>query len=67
MTFVRALQKLKRECGVDGLKMSDYGIKPDEMEQLARNAHKMMSNLFAMDRYTLSLKENVDIFMAAYR
>lgn len=67
MTFVRALQKLKRECGADGLKMSDYGIKPDEMEQLARNAHKMMSNLFAMDRYTLSLKENVDIFMAAYR
>ncbi len=67
MTFVRALRKLKKECGVDNLKMSDYGIKPDEMETLARGAHKMMSNLFAMDRYTLSLQENIDIFKAAYR
>jgi len=64
--FVRALQKLKKKCGVDDLKMSDYGIQIDEMEMLARNAHKTMSNLFAMDRYTLSLKESVDIFKAAY-
>lgn len=49
------------------MKMSDYGIRADEMEKLARNAHKTMSNLFAMDRYTLSLKENVEIFKAAYR
>ncbi|MBO4520031.1 MAG: iron-containing alcohol dehydrogenase [Alphaproteobacteria bacterium] len=66
-TFVRALQKLKKKCGVDGLKMSDYGIRDDEMEALARNAHKTMSNLFAMDRYTLSLQENMDIFKASYR
>lgn len=67
MAFVRAMQKLKKECGVDNLKMSDYGIRSDEMETLARGAHKMMSNLFAMDRYTLSLQENIDIFKAAYR
>lgn len=65
--FIRALQKLKKECGVDDLKMSDYGIQPDEMEKLARNAHKTMGNLFAMDRYTLSLKENIEIFKEAYR
>ncbi|MBR1777667.1 MAG: iron-containing alcohol dehydrogenase [Alphaproteobacteria bacterium] len=66
-TFVHALRQLKEKCGVDHLKMSDYGIQADEMEKLARNAHKTMSNLFAMDRYTLSLQENVDIFKAAYR
>lgn len=65
-TFVHALRRLKEQCGVSGLKMSDYGIRADEMEALARNAHKTMSNLFAMDRYTLSLQENVDIFTAAY-
>ncbi len=65
--FIHALQKLKKECGVDNLKMSDYGIRPDEMEKLARNAHKTMGNLFAMDRYTLSLKENIEIFKEAYR
>ena len=67
LTFVRALRELKQKCGVDNLKMSDYGIKADEMEALARNAHKTMSNLFAMDRYTLSLQETMDIFKVSYR
>ncbi len=67
LSFVYALKKLKKATGVDTLKMSDYGIRPEEMELLARNAHRTMSNLFAMDRYTLSLKESIDIFMAAYR
>lgn len=64
--FVEGLKKLQAACGVEGLKMSDYGVKIDEMEMLARNAHKTMSNLFAMDRYTLSLKETVGIFKDAY-
>ncbi len=67
LAFVRALRELKQKCGVDNLKMSDYGIKAGEMEALARNAHKTMSNLFAMDRYTLSLQETMDIFTASYR
>lgn len=65
--FVSAMQEMQRACGVSELKMSDYGIRFDEMEALARNAHKTMSNLFAMDRYTLSLKETVGIFEAAYK
>lgn len=65
--FVSAMQEMQRACGVSELKMSDYGIRFDEMETLARNAHKTMSNLFAMDRYTLSLKETVGIFEAAYK
>lgn len=65
-SFIKAMVELQKSCGVFGLKMSDYGIRFDEMETLARNAHKTMSNLFAMDRYTLSLKETVGIFEAAY-
>ena len=67
LTFVKALRELKQKCGVDDLKMSDYGIKAGDMEKLARNAHKTMSNLFAMDRYTLSLQETMDIFKESYR
>ncbi len=65
--FVKAMKELQEACGVADLKMSDYGIRFDEMETLARNAHKTMSNLFAMDRYTLSLKETVGIFETAYK
>ena len=32
--FLTALANLQRECGVDGLKMSDYGITPDEFEKM---------------------------------
>lgn len=67
MAFVDAMMDLQQKCGVADLKMSDYGVESDKMEQIARNAHKTMSNLFAMDRYSLSLKETVDILSAAYK
>lgn len=67
LAFVKAMREMQESCGVADLKMSDYGIRFNEMETLARNAHKTMSNLFAMDRYTLSLKETVGIFEAAYK
>lgn len=65
--FVKAMNVLKENCGIADLKMSDYGITRDETEKMARNAHKTMSNLFAMDRYTLSLKETVEILEKSYR
>jgi len=30
MDFIRALEALQRACGVADLRMSDYGISPDE-------------------------------------
>lgn len=65
--FVKAMKILQENCGIADLKMSDYGITRDEMEKMARNAHKTMSNLFAMDRYTLSLKETVSILEKSFR
>ena len=65
--FVRGIAKLHADCGVGTLKMSDYGIKRDDIELLSRNAYRTMSNLFAMDRYPLSLKETMDIFEKAYK
>ena len=53
---LRALVKLKKECGVDNLKMSDYGITKDEIKKLAENAKYAMGGLFDMDRQKLSLR-----------
>ncbi len=44
--FITILGKLQEECGVADLKMSDYGIKPDEFETMARNAKDTMGFLF---------------------
>ncbi|MEN6410093.1 MAG: iron-containing alcohol dehydrogenase, partial [Anaerolineaceae bacterium] len=42
MDFITMLVKLQKECGVGDLKMSDYGIKPEEFETMAENAKYTM-------------------------
>lgn len=65
--FVKAMKKLQQECSVDNLKMSDYGIKEDEIEKLADNAIKTMGGLFEVDPYKLSFEETVQIMRNAYK
>lgn len=66
MDFVDALTKLQEECGVSGLKMSDYGIRPDEFMTLAQNARATMGGLFACDRVPLTDEECAAIFEKSY-
>lgn len=65
--FLAALCRLQKDCGVDGLRMSDYGILPGELEALAQNAMDTMGGLFRCDRKPLSLGECVAIYEASYR
>lgn len=67
MDFITALVKLQKECGVDNLKMSDYGIKPDEFMTMARNARATMGGLFGCDRVPLSDEDCAAIFEKSYR
>jgi len=67
MDFVKALTKLKKACGINKLKMSDYGVKLEEMETLALNARHTMGGLFACDPAQLSDKDVVEIFEKSYK
>lgn len=67
MDFITALIKLQEDCSVANLKMSDYGISPDEFETLAINAKETMGGLFAADRYNLSVEDCVSIYLASYK
>lgn len=67
MDFITALVELQEQCGVADLKMSDYGIKPDEFMTLAQNARATMGGLFFCDRVLLSDEECAGIFEKAYR
>ena len=66
MDFIAALSELQEQCGVDGLKMSDYGIQPEEFMTLAQNARATMGGLFACDRAPLSDEDCAAIFEKAY-
>ncbi len=65
--FIVALKALQEACGVADLKMSDYGIKPEEFEMMAKNAMDSMGFLFGSDPLPLSLEDCVSIYKASYR
>ena len=67
MDFISALDRLQQVCGVGDLKMSDYGITPDEFEKMAVNARETMGFLFQCDRSELSIKDCVSIYEKSYK
>ncbi|MEY8353428.1 iron-containing alcohol dehydrogenase [Lachnospiraceae bacterium 54-53] len=67
MDFIEMLSEMQEECGVSGLKMSDYGIRPEEFKTLAENAMETMGGLFQCDRVSLSVDDCVSIYRNSYR
>lgn len=65
--FITMLDKLQRDCGVDNLKMSDYGFTKDEFQKLAENARTTMGGLFASDPAELSDEDCIKIFEKSFR
>lgn len=65
--FITALVNLQKECGVDDLKMSDYGFKPEESMTLAVNARETMGGLFLSNPCEMSNEECAGIFDKSYR
>lgn len=65
--FITALAALQKACGVDDLKMSDYGFTPDEFDKIAANARETMGGLFFADPCELSHEDCVEILKKSYR
>ncbi|MBO1701514.1 iron-containing alcohol dehydrogenase [Eubacterium callanderi] len=65
--FITALVQLQKDCGVDDLKMSDYGFSPDEFMTLAVNARETMGGLFLANPCEMPDEECAGIFEKSYR
>lgn len=65
--FLDALAALQRACGVDALKMSDYGITPAEFPAMAQNARDTLAGLFNCDPAPLANEDVVQIYQASYK
>lgn len=65
--FLRALRRLQEDCGVSGLKMSEYGIEEAELPTVARNARETMGGLFTVDPVPLSDEDVLKILKQSYR
>ena len=58
---------MQTDCGVDNLKLSEYGIKEDDFGALADNALDTMGALFQLDRVKLKREDIVDILKGSFR
>jgi alcohol dehydrogenase len=65
--FITALAELQKSCGVTELKMSDYGITPDEFVKIATNARETMGGLFAANPCEMTHEDVVDVLKKSYR
>ncbi len=65
--FITALADLQEACGVADLKMSDYGIVPDDFEKIAKSARETMGGLYAANPSVLTDEDCVEILRKSYR
>ena len=67
MDFVKALACLLAACGVDNLRMSDYGIRRCDLPKMAKNARDTMGDLFNYDPAPLTEADCIAIYDQSYR
>jgi len=64
--FITALVKLQEDCSVAELKMSDYGIVPDDFDKLARNARESMGFLFGGNPCEMTHEDCIEVYKKSY-
>ena len=63
--FVKGLVRRLDEAGIRDLKMSDYGVKPEDFEKIVHmTVHQVGVDL---DRYTLTDEDYIEILQKSYR
>ena len=65
--FIDALKEMQAACGVDNLKMSDYGISPEEFPKMVQNTRDAMGFLLQFDPAPLSDEDMLNIYKKSYR
>lgn len=65
--FIEALEKMQKECHVDDLKLSEWGLKQEDLPAMVQNARETMGGLFTLDPRPLTDKEVLDIYQKSYR
>ena len=65
--FIDALVRMQKECGVYGIKLSDWGLKAEHLPKMVQNARSTMGGLFTLDPRPLTDEEVLDIYQKSYK
>lgn len=66
MDFVDSLVELQKACKVDNIKLSDYGVKIEDLPAIAQNS-KFTSGLYEIDPHNFSDDDILSILEKSYR
>lgn len=65
--FIDALAKMQKECHVEDLHLSEWGIKPEDLPQMVQNARETMGGLFTLDPRPLTDEEALTIYQKSFK
>lgn len=65
--FIDALVRMQKECNVYQLKLSDWGVKAEELPLMVQNARDTMGPLFTLDPRPLTDEEVLQIYQKSFR
>lgn len=65
--FIDALEFMQKECGVDDIKLSSYGITPTDFPRFADKAVNSMGGLFVLDPRPLTNQEIIGIYAESFK
>lgn len=65
--FMDALIRMQKECEVYQLKLSDWGLKEEDLPKMVQNARETMGGLFMFDPRPLTDEEVLGIYKNSYR
>lgn len=66
MDFVDALIELQKACEVDNIKLSDYGVKIEDLPSIAKNS-RFTSGLYEIDPHNFSDDDILTILKKSYK
>ncbi|MDR0519566.1 MAG: iron-containing alcohol dehydrogenase [Clostridiales Family XIII bacterium] len=65
--FLDALACLQRDCGVDDIRLSDYGIAESDIPGLTANAYDNMGRMFACDPAEITPEDTSALLKKSYK
>ena len=65
--FLRALQTLIHDCGMQDLKMSDWGITREELPAMTEVCRSAGSHAFEQDANYFTFEDTLAVYEAAFR
>jgi len=65
--FLKVLADLQAACGVAELRMSEFGIREEDLHGIAENAHQVMGGMYTVDPVPFVLEDTYNVIKQSFK